>query len=270
MSRQALANIWLGMLRFPLDGRTGKPREQGLTMVIDKGLGLGETGDLLHTAGNYIDFIKLGFGTSALYSQELLEEKINLVKSFGIDIYPGGTFFEIAVLQGKVKEYLMTAKSLGYTAIEISDGTIDLSREVRANAISLAAGMDLKVLTEVGKKNAGDMADPRVYAQQIRDDLKNGACKVIVEGRESGKNAGLYDRDGKLLLNGMEDLLSAAGGHRQLIWEAPLKEQQQELILRFGPDVNLGNIQPHEVLSLEALRVGMRSDTLRSVCGKAR
>lgn len=267
MGGQASANIWLDMLHFPLKGRLGKPRGHGLTMVIDKGLGLGETRDLLSVAGEYIDFLKLGFGTSALYGQDLLEEKISLAKSYGVDIYPGGTFLEIAVFQNKLKEYLELAKNLGYTAIEVSDGTIDYPPEVREKAIMMAADLGFKVLTEVGKKNPLDGAPMDYYIEQILRDLSSGACKVIIEGRESGKNAGVYDQEGGLITSEIRDLLSALEDPRVLIWEAPLKEQQQDLILLFGPNVNLGNISAFDVLALEALRVGLRGDTLRSVCG---
>jgi phosphosulfolactate synthase len=268
MVGQAYSSKWMELLQFPIQGRTGKPRTEGLTMVIDKGLGLNETKDLLRIAGEYIDFLKLGFGTSGLYPRELLEEKINLVKAFNIDIYPGGTFFEIAVLQGKLKEYLVCARELGYTAIEISDGTVQIPAEVREQAICMALEYDLKVLTEVGNKNPQDRAEVGHYIAQILRDLELGACKVILEGRESGKGAGFYDPEGHFLADDVEQVLEAVGDPQLLIWEAPLKQQQLELILRFGPNVNLGNIAPAELLSLEALRVGLRGDTLRSVCRK--
>ena len=136
-------------------------------MVIDKGLGLGGLKDLLMTAGDYIDFIKLGFGTPALYSGTLLEEKISLTKSFGVDIYPGGTFLEIAVLQNKLLEYIRTAGRIGFTAIEVSAGTIELSPEVRASAISEARNLGLKVLTEVGKKIPGNKVSVAGYIERI-------------------------------------------------------------------------------------------------------
>lgn len=265
MIGQAHSNIWMDLLDFPLQGRLRKPRVQGLTMVIDKGLGLNETKDLLNIAGAYIDLFKLGFGTSGLYPQGLLEEKINLVKSSGIDIYPGGTFLEIAVLQGKLKDYLAYAKELGYTAVEISDGTIKIAPEVREQAICVALEHDLKVLTEVGNKNPQDRAEVGHYIAQILRDLELGAFKVILEGRESGKDAGFYDPEGRFLADEVQQVLEAVSDPQLLIWEAPLKQQQQELILRFGPNVNLGNIAPAELLSLEALRVGLRGDTLRSV-----
>ncbi|MCL6635555.1 MAG: phosphosulfolactate synthase [Peptococcaceae bacterium] len=258
-------NIWMETLRFPIGGRSKKPRHKGLTMLLDKGLGPGETRDLLHTAGDYIDFLKLGFGTSALYTQEALEEKIGLARQSGVEIYPGGTFLEVAILQGKLKEYLLMAKKLNYTAIEVSDGTINIPAEVRARAIAMAADLGFKVLTEVGKKDPGDMSPVEQYAEQIRADLKCGAFRVIVEGRESGKDTGFYDKAGHFIEEDFDVILSAVDDPNLLIWEAPLKEQQQELILRFGPDVNLGNIPPYEVLALEALRVGLRGDTLRSV-----
>lgn len=260
MNEKSGTRSWQAFLKFPLGYRLAKPRQQGLTMVIDKGLGLMETKDILHVCAPYIDFFKLGFGTPALYAPEVLEEKIQLVKSFGVDIYPGGTFLEVAILQEKIEEYLYLAKSLGFTAIEVSDGTITMSEEVRERVIHRAAEIGFKVLTEVGKKNGHCPAYH--LAEQIQRDLKRGAFRVILEGRESGNNAGLYNERGEFICTELEELLDAVGDPRVLIWEAPRKEQQQELILRFGPNVNLGNIPPQEVLALEALRVGLRADTL--------
>lgn len=268
MSGQAHSSMWMKLLNFPLQGRSKKPRAQGLTMVMDKGLGLNATKDLMEVAGAYIDFLKLGFGTSGLYPQELLEEKINLVKAYGVDIYPGGTFLEIAVMQGKLKEYLNFARKLGHTAIEISDGTIIMPQEVRERAIYMALELDFKVLTEVGNKNPRDRSEVGHYIKQILGDLEQGACKVILEGRESGKGAGFYDPEGRFLADDVEQVLAAVGDPQLLIWEAPLKQQQQELILRYGPNVNLGNIAAADLLSLEALRVGLRGDTLRTACRK--
>ncbi|RKO67330.1 phosphosulfolactate synthase [Desulfofundulus salinus] len=263
MSEQEGTRTWQAFLSFPLGKRLEKPRQQGLTMIIDKGLGLVETKDILHVCGQYIDFFKLGFGTPALYAPEVLEEKVHLVKSFGIDIYPGGTFFEVAILQEKIEEYLYLAKTIGFTAIEVSDGTITLLPEIREKAIARAADLGFKVLTEVGKKN-GEHHSVQHLVEQIHRDLQHGAYRVILEGRESGVNVGLYDDQGRFIQEELEELLCGIGDPRVLIWEAPRKNQQEELILRFGPNVNLGNIPPHEVLALEALRVGLRADTLKT------
>ena len=263
MSEYHSSKTWQQLLRFPLDGRDNKPRTNGLTMIIDNGLGLGETRDLLTLVGGYIDFIKLGFGTSALYAQELLEEKISMARSFNIDIYPGGTFFEIAVLQDIWEEFILMAKDIGFTAIEVSDGTIKIPREIREKAISMASSLNLKVLSEIGQKDPRDQIPLAEMLMQIRKDIDCGANWVIVEGRESGQNAGVYDQDGCFIMHQMEEIISTVPDLGMLIWEAPLKQQQQELILRFGPNVNIGNIVPHEVLALEALRLGLRGDTLR-------
>lgn len=265
MNENSSRNLWLEVIAPPLGERARKPRCSGLTMVIDKGLGLGETKDMLDVAGDYIDFLKFGFGTSALYSQSLLEKKINLVKDYGIEVYPGGTFLEIAIMQNKLKEFVKMARAFGYTALEVSDGTISFSREVREQAIFLAREAGFKVLTEVGKKNLQDKEKIGHYLRQVRHDLDCGAYRVIVEGRESGKNAGFYDQQGQFVGDEWEQILNAAGDPRLLIWEAPLKQQQQDLIFHFGADVNLGNIAVNEVLALEALRVGLRGDTLRPI-----
>jgi phosphosulfolactate synthase len=238
-------------------------------MIIDKGLGLSQTGDLLEMASDYIDYIKFTFGTAALYSQALLRAKIALIRSYGINVYPGGTFFEVAVTQGKVDAYLHRCKDLGFTCIEVSDGTITLAPEARRQAIARAREFGLQVVTEVGKKAAGSVFDPDEAVRQIRADLEAGAVKVIVEGRESGKNAGVYDAQGKIADAALDRIVAGAGDPGVLMWEAPLKVQQEELIIRFGPDVNLGNIPPEEALALEALRRGLRGDTLRLALGQS-
>lgn len=253
---------------FPLGDRLPKPRVQGLTMIIDKGMGLGETRDLLNTAADYIDFIKLGFGTPALYSRDVLEEKINLVKSYGIDIYPGGTFLEVAIIQDKLEEFLYMAKNMGFTGIEVSDGTIAMSPEVREKAVTMARKMNFIVLTEVGKKDEDDETPIMEMAEIIKSDLKNGAFKVILEGRESGINVGLYDKQGNFIKDDLDRLLAEISDPRIIMWEAPKKDQQLELINRFGPNVNLGNIAPGEIMAVEALRVGLRADTLKTAINR--
>ncbi|MHB1125602.1 MAG: phosphosulfolactate synthase [Bacillota bacterium] len=259
--------LWRQVLEFPVSGRHAKPRHKGLTMVIDKGLGLTEVRDLLDIAADYIDLIKLGFGTSALYSGRMLQQKIQLVKSSGVDIFPGGTFLEVAVLQGKLDQYLEMTYAFGYTCVEVSDGTIEMSRRQRLEAINKARALGLKVITEVGKKDPRDQIASTAIVETIGLDLANGAYKVIVEGRESGKGVGLYDGQGALKEDELEELIDGIHNPEDIIWEAPLKNQQQALIDRFGPNVNLGNIQPGEIMSLEALRVGLRGDTLRSFLG---
>lgn len=264
VTTQPVEGSWYDFLECPLPGRNSKPRESGLTMVIDKGLGFTETNELLDLASDYIDFIKLGFGTSALYSAHLLRKKIEMVKSFNVGIFPGGTFLEIAVLQGKLREYLHITKNLGYTAVEVSDGTINMSPAQREEAVKRARDMDLLVFTEVGKKDERDHVEFMRLGEIIAKDLQDGAFKVIVEGRESGKGVVIYDSKGEIKQEELEILKEAIRDHNTILWEAPLKQQQFELIMTFGPNVNLGNIQPNEVLAVEALRRGLRGDTLRS------
>lgn len=255
---------WYGVMKFPLDGRSPKPRASGLTMIIDKGLGLKATEDLLHLAADCIDFVKLSFGTSAFYQRELLQRKNALIRSHGVDVYPGGTFFEIAVLQNCFREFLAEAKELGFTALEVSDGTITLDPDQRWEAVATGLAAGFKVVTEVGKKHPADQISQSDITRLIAGDLAAGAFKVIVEGRESGLGVVIYDERGDILTSDLENLIEAVGDPGRLIWEAPLKKQQQDLIMRFGPNVNLGNVQPEDILALEALRVGLRGDTLRA------
>lgn len=264
MVTNGITSNWTEILDFPLPGRNSKPRDKGVTMVIDKGLGLTETKELLEMAADYIDFIKLGFGTSALYCNNILREKIKLVKSYGVDIYPGGTFLEVAVSQGKLDVYLQKSMELGYTFMEVSDGTIDMSPELRAECITKAQKCGFRVISEVGKKDSRDTVASTQIHKQIRADLDQGVYKVIVEGRESGKGVVIYDQEGFIKEQELEEMLKIIPDLNSILWEAPLKNQQQELIMRFGPNVNIGNVAAGDILAVEALRVGLRGDTLRA------
>jgi len=256
-----LPEPWKGIIDFPLKNRNAKPRNNGLTMVIDKGLGLYQVNDLLKVNGAYVDYLKLGFGTSALYPGHVLEEKISLIKEHGIKIYTGGTFFEIAFLQNKVSEYLHNLIKLGFTTVEISDGTIELPIYMRHEFIQQAVSLGFEVITEVGKKDSSVVLNWDDCLSDIEADLKAGASKVIIEGRESGKGVGMYDGNGAINTEPFEKI-KANLDVKDIIFEAPLKDQQHELIENIGVNVNLGNINPNEVLALEALRVGLRGDTL--------
>lgn len=263
MAEQRRRLAWQDALpTFPLPGHCGKPRQHGCTMLLDKRLGLLETCDLLELACDYIDIIKLTFGTSALYPERILRDKIQLIRLYGIDVYPGGTLFEIACWQGRLGAFLERAAELGFTGVEISDGTIPLSTQERRQAVRQAKSMGFKVVTEVGKKNGAPISIMRMQ-QIIADDLEQGADKVIIEGRESGRGVGVYDHVGGVKEREIEALMHGLPSlEPYLIWEAPLKHQQVSLIKRFGPNVNLGNVAPEESLALEALRCGLRCDTL--------
>ncbi len=258
-----------GIVADPLGERTQKPRREGLTMVIDKGMGVGETQGLLEIAASHIDFWKLPFGTSSVYPTEVLRRKIQAVVSAGVSCYPGGTFLEIAHLQGQLEAFVDRAVDLGFDAIEVSDGTIDLTLAERSKAIRLARARGLTVLTEVGRKDPAQRLSALQVHRTIVEDIAAGAERIIVEGRESGKGVGIYDADGEVAEEELLKMVRAAGDIHRLIWEAPLKSQQQELIRRFGSNVSLGNVPPQEILALEALRRGLRADTLRYVLPEA-
>ena len=254
---------WEGAFKIPCPGRSAKPRRTGLTMVIDKGLGEHLLKDLVETAGEYIDIIKLTFGTSAFYDRDKLRKKNELISGAGIEVMPGGTFLEVSVWQKTLPVYLVRARELGFTAIEVSDGTIEMDRPTRRDVIRRALGQGFKVITEVGKKDPAEAPPIDVIKELIREDLGNGAFKVIIEAREAGRGVGIFDKDGRTRAEEIDRIIAGGLEVDNLIWEAPLKNQQQDLILRFGLNVNLGNIPPEEVLALEALRQGLRGDTMK-------
>ncbi len=258
-----MKKAWDKVIKIPCGPRASKPRTSGLTMVIDKGLGLHQLKDLIQVAGNYIDIIKLAFGTSAFYDEGLLKEKNSLITSSGIEVMPGGTFMEVAVWQEAVDAYLKRSQQLGFSAIEVSDGTIDIALKTRKKIIKKCLDKGFKVITEVGKKDPKEILPISLVHELIREDLKSGAFKVIVEAREAGRGVGIYDREGTIKEEEVDHIVAGVDDVNCLLWEAPLKKQQQALIIRFGHNVNLGNIPPDEVLALEALRQGLRGDTLK-------
>lgn len=264
MGKDDFKNGWGVDINFPLQGRKNKPRDKGLTMILDKGLGLSRTRDLLEIAADYIDFYKLSFGTSALYPPQILEQKIELVNSYGIDTYPGGTYLEVAVTQGALDKYLSQAEELGFTAIEVSDGTIELTSSQRSGIIKKAADQGFTVLSEIGKKDRDKKFRLSKMINQLKQDIDDGAYKVIVEARESGKGISIFDDEGEIDEFKMEQLLLGAYDKHDIIWEAPLKKQQVKFIKALGSNVNLGNISAADILALESLRVGLRGDTFKT------
>lgn len=252
---------WHPLLRDPSGCRSAKPRTSGQTMVIDKGLGLHAIEDLLQTSAPYIDILKIGFGTTPLYPTDLLKRKIELARHNRIAVMPGGTFLEVAVAQDAVAEFFDMARLLGFTAIEVSDGTIEMDRHVRNELIRRGRDADLTVYTEYGKKLWGSKIDADQLLETVLLDVQHGAALVTVEARESGTGVGLFDEDGRCRDEELNGIVAQLPDPQRILWEAPQKQQQIHLLKTLGASVNLGNIAPQEVFSLETLRRGLRSDT---------
>jgi phosphosulfolactate synthase len=247
----------------PSGQRAAKPKDFGLTMLIDKGIGLASFGELLQFAGQYVDYIKLGFGTTALYPPEILQKKVLLAKESGVVLYPGGTLFEVAYYQGVLQEHLNYMEKMGFSHLEISDGTIELPAQERRNMIREMVSRGFVVITECGKKAVGSHLSIEDLKRTLYSDLECGASYVIVEGRESGKNVGIYDKYGHIdtdFLSTIEKVITPSV-RKHLIWEAPQKSQQIQLIHFWGRNVNIGNIESEDVYNLECLRRGLRFDT---------
>lgn len=240
--------------------RTDKPRNHGLTMVMDKGLGPQAFADCLQLAAPYIDFVKLGFGTMSLTPVEIVKQKLELAQQHQVELYPGGTFFEYFSIHGQAEKYFASLAELGFTTVEISDGSIDLSANERSRLISIARSFQLRVITEMGKKAAGTTYSLEQCQEIFAQDIAAGAEFVIVEGRESGENIGIYNANGDTDQAYVEEMVQRVDGTK-LIWETPQKKQQITLLQLLGVRVNLGNIHSDDILSLEALRRGLRGDT---------
>lgn len=241
-----------------LPERQTKPRGHGVTHVLDKGLSLTQAEGLLEAAGDYVDVVKLGWGTA--YLDASLKERISLYQSAGVTVCMGGTLFEVAVNQNRLIQLRRWVSEVGIEAIEVSNGlgamTPPHKRELVADL-----SRDHLVLAEVGAKDADAPVSAQAWVDEMREDLAAGARWVIAEGRESG-TVGLYEPDGlvrELLVETLADALPV----ERIIFEAPRRAQQAWFVRRFGLDVNLGNVAPEELLSVETIRLGLRADTAK-------
>ena len=250
-----------------LDQRRCPPLQRGVTMVIDTGIGMMAMNDILDLAEGHIDHWKFAFGTSALMTRPLLERKLLALAERNILTFPGGTLLE-ASLEASLEQqdyrvFMSRAHELGFSAVEISEGSVDLPREHRRRIVDCALNAGLLPITEVGRKDPSRQPSPEELVEQALLDLEWGASWVIIEGRESGQGIGIYDSNCQICEESLEVIARGMGEKvDRLIWEAPLKAQQTALVHRFGVNVSLGNISPRDALALEALRRGLRFETL--------
>ena len=251
---------------FLLKEREEKPRQKGITMVLDKGLGLETAESLMNISGDYVDYLKFGWGTSIVHEQDIIKDKVAMYKSHNITPYTGGTLFELAYMKDKLEEFFQEAHDLGLEAIEVSDGSTTISHDKKLECIESAKKDGFEVLSEVGKKDPGldkELSlDERI--EYMQNELEAGSSLIIVEAREGGKNIGIYDKAGNAKEDEIDYILDNFDGNK-ILWEAPNKDQQVFFILKLGNDVNLGNVSTDDITSLETLRRGLRGDTVGKI-----
>ena len=241
-----------------LPTRSAKPRERGITHVLDRGLSISDVDSLIEVAGPAIDLVKLGWGTAVATAN--LEPKLTRYREHGIPVVLGGSLTELAIAQDRLEALIEWVKRLGLQHFEISEGTIVLEHDRKLELIGRLA-QDFIVLSEVGSKDdTGAITPPYLWVEQMRQELGAGAWKVIAEGRESG-TAGIFRPSGEVR-EGLIDEIVHGVEPDSILFDAPRKDQQVWFVRRFGSEVNVGNVPPDEVLPLETLRLGLRSDTM--------
>ncbi len=236
--------------------RDKKPRNKGVTMVMDKGLSLREAENFIEFGAHLVDVVKLGFGTS--YVTPNLKEKIKLYHDAGLMVYPGGTLFEAFIVRGMYDDFRRMLDKFDLRTLEVSDGSIEIPLDEKLEYIRNLA-KDYRVLSEVGSKEEGIIISPGKWIKMMNAELEAGSWKVIAEARESG-NVGIYRSNGTAHTMLVNKILSKVKGD-DILWEAPQKSQQAWFIKILGSNVNLGNIAPHDLIPLECLRLGLRGDT---------
>jgi phosphosulfolactate synthase len=243
-------------LRTP--ARSVKPRSSGITHVLDKGCSVETVCGLLNTAGAFFDVWKFGWGTA--YLDPHVRTKVALLSQHGVKACTGGTLLEIAWSQQRTGEFLEFAGQLGFPCVEVSNGATPMPAAAKRALIVRARELGFEVISEIGSKDPGQPVSAERWLEGIADDVDAGASWVVAEGRESG-TVGLYDTDGGVRGELVEALESSPAAAR-LIYEAPQRSQQAWLLRRIGPAVNLGNIALDEIMSVESLRMGLRTDTI--------
>jgi len=243
--------------------RIQKPRTNGITMVMDKGLSIEESKNLLSIAHPHIDILKLGFGTAFVTPN--LEEKINIYQSYDIPVYFGGTLFEAFLIRNQFNDYIDVCKKYNITYMEVSDGSITIPHAEKCGYIEKLTKYGT-VLSEVGSKDETNIFPPYKWIELMQAELNAGASYVIAEARESG-NVGLYRGSGEVRQGLVQEILTQISPEK-ILWEAPQKSQQLYFLELLGCNVNLGNIAPSEVIPLEAMRVGLRGDTFHLFLNK--
>ncbi|MBX2887169.1 MAG: phosphosulfolactate synthase [Ferruginibacter sp.] len=243
--------------------RTAQPRTYGLTMVMDKGLSTQEVENFLSVAGNHVDIVKLGFGTS--YVTPNLKEKLAIYKKRGISVYFGGTLFEAFLIRNQFEDYIRVCEEFEINFMEVSDGSIIIPHAEKCGYIEKLAKHGV-VLSEVGSKDATKIMPPYKWIELMKAELDAGSSYVIAEAREAG-NVGIYRGTGEVREGLVQEILTQIP-ERKIIWEAPQKSQQLYFLELIGCNVNLGNIAPTEVIPLEAMRIGLRGDTFHLYLNK--
>jgi phosphosulfolactate synthase len=223
---------------------------------MDKGLSIEETKNFLSIAEPYVDVVKLGFGTSFVTPN--LEKKLDVYHNADIPIYFGGTLFEAFLIRGQIEDYITICKNYGIRYIEVSDGSVDIEHKEKCKLIERLTS-HATILSEVGSKDAAHIIPPYKWIELMRAELNAGATYVIAEAREAG-NVGIYRGTGEVREGLVQEILTQIPSEK-IIWEAPQKSQQLYFIELIGANVNLGNIAPHEMIALEAMRIGLRGDT---------
>ncbi len=236
--------------------RPAKPREKGITMMMDKGMSLREAENFISASGHLTDLVKLGFGTS--YISNNLQEKIKLYQDANIKVYLGGTLFEAFIVRNMFDDYRKLLDKLKLNTAEVSDGSLEMNHDKKCEYINILS-KQATVLSEVGSKEEGIIIHPAKWIKMMTKELEAGSWKVIAEARESG-NVGIYHRDGKAHTLLIDKILARVPAEK-IMWESPQKPQQVWFIKLLGANVNLGNIAPNDIISLETLRLGLRGDT---------
>ncbi|MES2828945.1 MAG: phosphosulfolactate synthase [Bacteroidota bacterium] len=246
-------------MNYPLNNipeRPDKPRDKGITMVMDKGLSLRQVEDFIDVAGAHTDIVKLGWATSFVTPK--LKEKLAIYKAAGIPTYFGGTLFEAFIIRNQFDDYCRVLEQFDMEYVEVSDGSITIEHDLKCEYIRKLS-KHVTVISEVGSKDAAKIFAPYKWIKLMQAEIDAGSWKVIAEAREGG-NVGIYRGSGEVR-EGLVDEILTQIPEETIIWEAPQKEQQVWFIKLLGSNVNLGNIAPAEVIPLETIRLGLRGDT---------
>ncbi len=224
--------------------------------MVDNGLACSQVANLLDVAGEWIDLVELSEGTALVTAN--LQTKLNIYRTHHVPVVFGSIITRLAMAQGRLDRLRGWLRDLDVTVLMVPHVVPTLTSLERLLMIEQLA-CDYTVLSDfAGDASTDAVFTPARSARLVHDEMSAGATGVLIGYPMpldlSGSICDLHR-------HWLEGLIGCAGVD-DLIFGAPDKALQVWLLEYVGREVNLGSIRTDDVISLETLRLGLRSDTM--------
>ena len=238
----------------------GVPQIPARTSPFDPGYDPLTVEGHLEQSGHLMSVLKLSMACWQIADEASTRRKVQAARRAGVPTCTGGGPFEVAATFGTLPEFMDTCVDIGVNRIEAGEGFTEQSLDPSV-IVKLAAERGLDVQYEAGKKHGGAFTADVVKGllDEGQQWLDAGAKVIVIEGRESAQNVGLFDAQGRVNAGFAERFVQSWGMDR-VVFEAPNKPSQFALLNHFGPLVQMSNVRLEELLRVEIYRRGLHSD----------